>query len=67
MLDPRLRYAYYAKVEVTFLNEYAVRAGKAAAVAALGPLLERLMPVLLRDHFDLSQFPTAGQAAGRGS
>jgi hypothetical protein len=67
MLNPRLRYAYYAKVEVTFLNENSVRAGKAAAVAALGPLLERLMPVLLRDHFDLSKFPTASQAAGRGS
>jgi hypothetical protein len=36
-------------------------------VAALGPLLERVMPVLLRDHFDLSNFPAADAAAGRGS
>jgi hypothetical protein len=67
MLNPRLRHAYYAKVEVTFLNESSVRAGKPAAVQALGPLLERVMPVLLRDHFDLSNFPDAGAATGRGS
>jgi len=54
------RYAYYAKVEVCFTNEAGVHAGREASLAALGPLLERLMPVLLRDYIDLERFEAAG-------
>ena len=67
MLNPRLRYAYYAKVEVTFQGENSIRAGKQASIAALGPLLARVLPVLIQDHFDLDKFPAARQAAGQGS
>lgn len=54
------RYAYYAKVEVCFTNEAGVHAGREASLEALGPLLERLMPVLLRDYIDLERFEAAG-------
>lgn len=50
------RHGYYAKIEVTFTDDSLDPrrqrfAGKAEALAALGPLLARLMPVLLEDHF----------------
>jgi hypothetical protein len=61
MANPFERSAYYAKIEVTF-NNGAARAGKAASVAALGPLLARLMPQLLADHFDLREFTSTGAA-----
>jgi hypothetical protein len=48
------RYAYYAKIEVNFTNnvDRAMQpAGREASLAALQPLLERLLAVLLEDHF----------------
>ncbi len=63
MANPLLRHAYYAKIEVTFTNGAAVRADKQASVAALGPLLERVLPGLLNRHFDLSHFADAARPA----
>ncbi len=54
------RYAYYAKVELSFSSAAGVRAGRDASLAALPPLLERLLPVLLQDHIDLEKFTAAG-------
>ena len=48
----RYAYAYYAKIEVTFSGEGSgVRAGKNESIQAMAPLLQKLMPVLLADHF----------------
>jgi hypothetical protein len=59
--NPFQRHAYYAKIEISFLNAQSVHADRAASLAAAGPLIERLMPVLLTDHFDMSKFaPAAG-------
>jgi len=63
MSNPLLRHAYYAKFEVTFTDGATVRADKEASLAALGPLLERLLPGLLDRHFDLSYFADAGEPA----
>jgi hypothetical protein len=60
MANLHRRYAYYSKIEISFNNGAAVRADREASVAALGPLLERLMPVLLTDHFDMRTFESAG-------
>ena len=53
--DPFERYAYYAKIEVTFSSDSGKQrvvrqAEKTEAVQALEPLLQELMPVLLKDH-----------------
>jgi hypothetical protein len=46
------RYAYYAKIEVRFTDFSLMRtAGFDASVEAIGPLLEKLLPILLEDHF----------------
>jgi hypothetical protein len=48
------RYAYYAKIEVNFtsnVDRAMQNADREASLAALQPLLERLLPVLLEDHF----------------
>jgi hypothetical protein len=50
------RYAYFAKIEVFFTNDSddpraQRQAGRAEAIEAVGPLLRKLMPVLLKDHF----------------
>jgi hypothetical protein len=63
MLNPLQRYAYYAKVEVTFTNGSTVRAGREASVAATGPLLARVLPVLFKDHFDLEKFAPAANVS----
>jgi hypothetical protein len=67
MSNPFQRSAYYAKVEVTFTSGGSIRAGKDASVAALGPLLERVMPVLLADHFNLEKLASAGPPARVGT
>ncbi|MCK4341324.1 MAG: hypothetical protein KAY37_06325 [Phycisphaerae bacterium] len=55
--NPFQRFAYYAKIEVTFTDDKIARtAGMDQSLAALGPLLEAVMPVLLEDHFDLGKF-----------
>lgn len=57
MANPFERYAYYAKIEVSFTDDptnprQALRpAGREEVVAAMGPLLQKLMPVLLKEHF----------------
>ncbi len=60
MASPFQRYSYYAKIELTFRSEDGGNAGKEASLAAVGPFLERLMPVLLSDHIDTDKFPRAG-------
>jgi hypothetical protein len=63
MSNPFQRYAYYAKIEITFASETLLRANKAASETALGPLLERVLPVLLQEHFDLDKLASAKGAA----
>lgn len=63
MSNPFQRYAYYAKIEIRFMGVDDVPASKADSVAALGPLLERVMPVLLTDHFDLEKLEGAARVA----
>lgn len=50
------RYAYFAKVEIKFSSADLRRgADREQTLAALPPLLERLMPVLLKDHFSWNE------------
>ncbi len=63
--NPFQRYAYYAKIEVTYNDGGRRRAAPEASLAALRPLLESVMPVLLDDHFDLELLTTAGAADGQ--
>jgi hypothetical protein len=45
------RYAYYAKVEVRFTDyELWQSANRPASLAATGPLLRKIMPIVLEDH-----------------
>lgn len=61
--NPFQRYAYYAKIEVTFTSESMARnAPPDEALAALGPLMEAVLPVLYADHLDIDKF-VAGEAA----
>ncbi len=64
LTNPFQSYAYYAKIEVTFNDGSEVRASKDESIRALGPLLERLMPVLFEKHFDLERFGPAAGSAG---
>ncbi len=52
------QYAYYSKIEVNYTSEYpfSETADEEQSLAAIGPLLEKLMPVLLQDHFDMAKF-----------
>lgn len=46
------KYAYYAKIEVSFSDyRLAINAPADESVAALQPLLAKLLPILLNDHF----------------
>jgi hypothetical protein len=56
------RYAYYAKLEFRFFD-YELRrpADRAAALAAVQPLLQKLMPLLKREHF--ADWPPSPPAA----
>ena len=66
--NPLARYAYYAKIEVSFTDDALVHtAGADASRAALAPLLEAVVPVLRSDHFDLDKFasPEAVQTGAR--
>ena len=45
------RYSYYAKVEIQFSDYNETRkAGAEQSIAATGPLLNKLLPILLEDH-----------------
>jgi hypothetical protein len=58
LTNPFQRFAYYAKIEVNFPAAAALgtEEGRRVSLEALGPLLERLMPVLIHEHFDLRAF-----------
>ena len=66
------RYAYYAKIEVRF-GSYDERspgggllaASRVASLEAIGPLMEKLMPVLLDEHFADWTALTGGTRATR--
>lgn len=46
------RYSFYSKVEISFSDEGGRRpADREAAVKAIPPLLQKLMPILLQDHY----------------
>lgn len=58
--DPFERFAYYAKIEISFTDDTILRGADAeASLAALGPLLEAVLPVLFEEHIDLSKFTPA--------
>jgi hypothetical protein len=64
------KYAYYAKIEVRF-GDHAGRqhADRDQSVAALGPLLRKIMPILLEDHladWEALNSDAAGEVASRG-
>jgi len=64
------KYAYYAKIEVNFTEDpvgggRARGAEKAEALAAMGPLLRKLMPVLLADHLAWERVAAAAAGADR--
>jgi hypothetical protein len=56
-----VRHAYYAKIELTFMDDpenprtAPLPAGREESLAAAGPLLQKLLPVLLADHFAWDQ------------
>jgi len=69
LANPFERYGYYAKIEVTFNDDPEGRqrprqADKNESIAALGPLLRTLLPVLLQDHFGWDRVATAAPAGG---
>lgn len=50
--NPFERYSYYAKIELRFTDYDEQRAaGMEGSIAASGPLLGKLLPILLHDHF----------------
>ncbi|MEW6251947.1 MAG: hypothetical protein AB1716_15000 [Planctomycetota bacterium] len=59
MLNPLIRYGYYAKIELSFTSNGLRHASRADTLAAVGPLLEQVMPVLLNDHIDLDRYAPA--------
>lgn len=67
LANPFARYAYYAKVEITFTNDSGGElAGREKSIEALGPLLQELMPVLFADHFAWDEVTSGQDEAGRG-
>jgi len=68
--NPLARYAYYSKIELSFTDDALVRAaGVEESLRAAGPLLEAVLPLLFREHFDLDRFglpPPDGSPAHRG-
>jgi hypothetical protein len=59
-LNPFQRYAYYAKIEVAF-GDLPVD----EAPAAVAALMERVLPILLRDHFDWEAVAAGAARAGQ--
>ncbi len=64
----RERHAYYAKIEITLTNDSpslqrVSSADEEQSRAALAPLLARLMPVLLKDHFAWDEVRATGAQA----
>lgn len=58
LADPFARYAYYAKVEVSFpqASRLDLEQAQEQSLEALVPLLQRVMPQLIREHFDVERF-----------
>lgn len=67
--NPWETHAYYAKIEITFSDDLegvgqSGFAGKRESLQAAEPLLQKLMPVLLEDHFAWDQVHEAAAATG---
>jgi len=61
------KYAYFSKIEVKFSSvDMRATADRDQTLAALPPLLERLMPLLLRDHFNWNELHSAAGTAANG-
>lgn len=68
LMNPFERYAYYAKVEVSFpVDARRMEGGPPAVVSALTPLLEALLPRLFEDHIDRTQFAAPQPVTEPGS
>jgi len=68
LANPLERYAYYAKIEVTFTDNSADPRRRRSAdveesLEALAPLLTELMPVLLEEHFAWDRVDSGRYAA----
>jgi hypothetical protein len=62
---PFVSHAYYAKIEINFTDStLRIKASPEESVAALQPLLERLMPLLLEEYFNWDA--DAGRPASSG-
>jgi len=62
--NPLQRYAYYAKIEISFSDDSLVNnAGPADTLRALPPLLQVLLPRLLEDHLDVGKLTAPPPAA----
>lgn len=59
------RYAYYAKIELSFTDSGGAPAGRDESIAAAAPLLQKLMPMLLADHFADWEALRAGRGNGQ--
>lgn len=58
--NPLDKYAYYAKIELSFTDYTGqINAGREEALAAVGPLMEKALPILLQDHLQDWQTLTA--------
>jgi hypothetical protein len=66
LMNPFERYGYYAKIEISFTNIRAEHANLETSLAALGPFLERLLPVLYENHFGLDHFDQRHHAGVSG-
>lgn len=63
MSNPFLKYAYYMKIEAQFTNERGQSASVEQTLAALPPLLERLLPALTANHLQWNEYTaSAGKA-----
>lgn len=65
----RDKYAYYSKIEVTFSSyDFSRSASKEETAAAIAPLLRKLMPIILQDHFqDWDKLKTETNLAATGA
>jgi len=62
VMNLKHRYAFYTKVEVTFMNEPGTASpDREAAKKAVQPLLQKLVPVLMTDHYQDWDAITAGR------
>jgi hypothetical protein len=71
LADPRERYAYYCKIELSFTdNENPLQprhANVQRSLAAAQDLLAKLLPVLIEDHFDWDRARSGPAATAKES